>query len=187
MQVARAENATQLVIGATHRSRVTEFVRGSVINSIIREAGGALDVHVIATAAVLERDPDTPTEPETDGQVPDDRPAGRTVRRHRNGLLAPLSTRRRLAALALGIIGFPLLTLVLTAGRTGDSLSTALSSYLVLVVVVAATGGVLPAALAAVAGFLLSNYYFAPPIHTFTIADARDILALAMFLVTAGW
>ena len=40
--------------------------------------------------------------------------------------------------------------------------------------------------LAAVAGFLLSNYFFAPPIHTFTIADARDILALVMFLVTAG-
>ena len=40
--------------------------------------------------------------------------------------------------------------------------------------------------MAALAGFLLSNYYFAPPIHTFTIADARDILALVMFLVTAG-
>ena len=50
----------------------------------------------------------------------------------------------------------------------------------------AATGGVWPAALAAIAGFLLSNYYFAPPVHTFTIADARDILALVMFLVTAG-
>ena len=50
----------------------------------------------------------------------------------------------------------------------------------------AAIGGVWPAALAALAGFLLSNYYFAPPIHTFTIADTRDILALVMFLVTAG-
>ena len=40
--------------------------------------------------------------------------------------------------------------------------------------------------MAALAGFLLSNYYFAPPIHTFTIADTRDILALVMFLVTAG-
>ena len=36
------------------------------------------------------------------------------------------------------------------------------------------------------AGFLLSNYYFAPPVHTFTIADTRDILALFIFLVTAG-
>ncbi len=88
--------------------------------------------------------------------------------------------------MAIGLFGFPLLTLVLTASRSHLDLSTALSSYLVLVVVVAATGGVWPAALAAIAGFLLTNYYFAPPIHTFTIADARDILALAMFLVTAG-
>ena len=49
VQVARAENATQLVMGATHRSRLNEYVRGSVINSVIRAAGGALDVHVIAT------------------------------------------------------------------------------------------------------------------------------------------
>ena len=78
----------------------------------------------------------------------------------------------------IGVIGFPLLTLLLTAGRSNADLATALSSYLVLVVVVAATGGVWPAALAAIAGFLLSNYYFTPPVHTFTIADARDILAL---------
>ena len=83
------------------------------------------------------------------------------------------------------MVGFPLLTIVLTSQRTTDSLATALSCYLVLVVLVAVTGGVWPAVLAAVAGFLLSNYY-APPIHTFTIADARDVLALAMFLITAG-
>ena len=91
-----------------------------------------------------------------------------------------------MAAFLIGVVGFPLLTLILTADRSGAGLATALSSYLVLVVVVAAIGGVWPAALAAVAGFLLSNYYFAPPIHTFTITDTRDILALVMFLVTAG-
>ena len=51
VQVARAENATQLVMGATHRSRLNEYLRGSVINSVIRAAGGSLDVHVIATEA----------------------------------------------------------------------------------------------------------------------------------------
>ena len=76
--------------------------------------------------------------------------------------------------------------LLTTASSSHADLATALSSYLVLVVVVAATGGVWPAVLAALAGFLLSNYYFAPPIHTFTITNARDILALVMFLVTAG-
>jgi len=176
VQVARAENATQLVLGATHRSRVTEFVRGSVINSVIRAASGALDIHVIATDGV--EDEGTGAE--------SGRPHPAPAPRHRSRLLSPLSARRRLAAVLLGVIGFPLLTLVLTAGGSPDDLATALSSYLVLVVAVAATGGVWPAALAAIAGFALSNYYFAPPVHTFTIADARDVLALIMFLVTAG-
>ena len=201
VQVARTENATQLVMGATHRSRLNEYVRGSVINSVIRAAGGSLDVHVIAT------DPDKGSRhtypggagtsdeelgalaagADGDAAGGDRSPASPpATRRHHRSLLSPLSLRRRVAALLIGVVGFPLLTLVLTAGRSGDSLSTALSSYLVLVVVIAATGGVWPAALAAIAGFLVSNYYFAPPIHTFTIADTRDILALVMFLVTAG-
>jgi two-component system sensor histidine kinase KdpD len=190
LQVARAENATQLVMGATHRSRLTEAVRGSVINSVIRAAGGSLDIHVIATEADLDPETDRPATGDAGGEHDHGATATRAGRRpggrSQRHLLSPLSVRRRVAALAIGIVGFPLLTLVLTAGRSGDSLSTALSSYLVLVVVVAATGGVWPAALAAVAGFLLSNYYFAPPVHSFTIADARDILALVMFLVTAG-
>ncbi|MGO8873183.1 MAG: ATP-binding protein [Acidimicrobiales bacterium] len=188
VQVARAENATQLVMGATQRSRLTEFLRGSVINSVIRAAGGALDVHVIATEAELETDSEHAAETGAgdDGQHAPSARRRRAAARHRRRLLSPIPARRRLAALLIGLIGFPLLTVILTADRSGASLATALSSYLVLVVVVAATGGVWPAALAALAGFLLSNYYFAPPIHTFTISDTRDILALVMFLVTAG-
>ena len=75
VQVARAENATQLVLGATHRSRLSEFVRGSVINSVIRAAGGALDVHVIATdAAEAPRRPTAIRRPD-DGSTPSGDPA----------------------------------------------------------------------------------------------------------------
>jgi two-component system, OmpR family, sensor histidine kinase KdpD len=179
VQVARAENATQLVLGATHRSRLAEFIRGSVINSVIRAAGGALDVHVIATDTA--RDDGTDREKSSEVRAPN-----AAAPRNRRQLLSPLSARRRAAAVIIGVIGFPLLTVVLTSTRSHTDLSTALSSYLVLVVIVAATGGAWPAMLAAIAGFLLSNYYFAPPVHTFTIADARDVLALVMFLVTAG-
>ena len=49
VQIARAENATQLVLGASRRSRWEELIRGSIIDGIIREAGRALDVHVIST------------------------------------------------------------------------------------------------------------------------------------------
>jgi two-component system sensor histidine kinase KdpD len=181
VQVARAESATQLVLGATHRSRLTEFVRGSVVNSVIRASGGSLDIHVIAT--------DEPG-PESDGPG---RTTAATPRRsgRRHGYLAraltsPLSVRRQIGAVIVGLVGFPLVTLLLAANRNHIDLSTALSAYLILVVAVAVIGGMGPAALAAVAGFLLSNYFFAPPIHTLTIADARDIVALVIFLVVAG-
>jgi two-component system sensor histidine kinase KdpD len=186
VQVARAENATQLVMGATHRSRVTEFVRGSVINSVIRGASGALDIHVIAT----DVETGTPGTPDGDASHGTHRRSrhrrGDHAQRPRHTLLSPLSVRRRITAFGLTLLGFPLLTVALTAARSRTDLSTALSSNLVLVVVVAALGGVWPAALAAALGFLLSNYYFAPPIHTLTIADARDVLALLVFLVAAG-
>ncbi|MGA7418794.1 MAG: ATP-binding protein [Acidimicrobiales bacterium] len=183
MQVARAENATQLVLGATHRSRLTEFVRGSVVNSVIRASGGSLDIHVIATDAADEE-----LEAAADGTDGDG--ANRMVTelpdRHRRLLSSPLSRRRQVASLAIGIVGFPLATLILTTNRSQIDLSTSLGVYLILVMAVAVVGGVLPAALAAVAGFLLSNYFFAPPIHTLTIGDTRDVVALVVFLVVAG-
>jgi two-component system sensor histidine kinase KdpD len=180
VQVARAESATQLILGATHRSRLTEFVRGSVVNSVIRASAGTLDIHVIATDQVRE---------ESEG--PDGAGATDSRRRaNRPGLLgralsSPLPMRRQMSAVLVGALGFPLLTLILTANRSHIDLSTALSTYLIVVMAVAIVGGTGPALLAAVAGFLLSNYFFAPPLHTLTIADARDVVALVVFLVVA--
>ncbi len=183
MQVARAENATQLVLGATHRSRLTEFVRGSVVNSVIRASGGSVDIHVIATDAADDELGSAAASTVRAGgvsvvsEVPD---------RRRRLLSSPLSRRRQVGSLAIGIVCFPLATLILSMNRSQIDLSIPLSVYLILVMAVAVVGGVVPAALAAVAGFLLSNYFFAPPIHTLTIADTRDVVALVIFLVVAG-
>jgi two-component system, OmpR family, sensor histidine kinase KdpD len=182
MQVARAENATQLVLGATHRSRLTEFVRGSVVNSVIRASGGSLDIHVIATDAA-EPESETPAEAEQAGAR---RTGSQRPDRFGRLLQSPLSRRRQVGALIFGIVVFPLATLVLTADRTHIDLATSLGVYLIIVMAVAVVGGMLPAALAAVAGFLLSNYFFAPPIHTLTIGDTRDVVALISFLLVAG-
>ena len=93
VQVARAENATQLVMGATHRSRLNEFLRGSVINSVIRAAGGALDVHVIATdgamhATRIGRGGSTPRS-DGDADRVEHRPSPEAGR-YRPSLLSPL-------------------------------------------------------------------------------------------------
>ncbi len=180
VQVARAESATQLVLGATHRSRLTEFVRGSVVNSVIRASGGSLDVHVIATD---EAQPDSEAAGDSDATAARQRANRRGLGR---AFASPLPLRRQIGAVLLGVLTFPLATLILTANRSHIELSTALSSYLILVIAVAIVGGMWPAVLAAVAGFLLSNYFFAPPIHTLTIADARDVVALVIFFVAAG-
>ena len=47
-------DATQLVLGASRRSRWAELARGSVITPVVREAAGALDVHVISTEGATE-------------------------------------------------------------------------------------------------------------------------------------
>jgi two-component system sensor histidine kinase KdpD len=163
---ARSERATQLVLGASRRSRWQELTRGSVINQVLRRSSG-VDVHVIETA----RSGSGGAEPPAMG------------RRARPG---SVSGRRRAAAWGLLAAGTPLLTLVLLAGRSDRELSTVLLSYLALAVGVAAIGGTVPGLAAAVTGFVLGNVLFTEPYNTLRIDSAQDIVALVVFLLTAG-
>ena len=47
VDLARSENATQIVLGASGRSRWRELISGSVINRVVRRSG-PIDVHVIS-------------------------------------------------------------------------------------------------------------------------------------------
>ena len=57
--------------------------------------------------------------------------------------------------------------------------------YLLIVVITSLVGGFWAALFAALAGSLLLNYYFAPPIHRFTIDHVDNIIALVIFLLVA--
>ncbi|HZM40905.1 MAG TPA: ATP-binding protein [Acidimicrobiales bacterium] len=160
---ARAENATQLVLGASQRSRLAELVRGSVINRVVR-LSGPIDVLVIS------RDPDEAVER---GVPP--------VRRHP----AALAPRRRLLGWLLAATGLIVLSTVLSHTREHVSLPSILLLYLLLVVLVATVGGLAPALVTAVVGFLLVNRLFTPPIHTWTINQPENIFALTVFLAVA--
>src|SRR5262245_36017203 len=64
--------------------------------------------------------------------------------------------------------------------------STTVALALFLVVLFAATGwGIRPALLAALLGVVSFNFFFLPPLHTFTISDPQNWIALAAFLITA--
>jgi len=57
--------------------------------------------------------------------------------------------------------------------------------FLVAVLLISAYWGLRYAVVAAISATALFNYYFLPPIHTFTIADPQNWIALFAFLVTA--
>jgi K+-sensing histidine kinase KdpD len=97
-----------------------------------------------------------------------------------------LSARRRLTGLAIVVIGAPAGTALLAIVGRSLALGAVLLLYLLLVVVAAAVGGLESALLAAVAGFLLANWFFAEPAHTFTVAHPDALIELATFLVVAG-
>jgi two-component system sensor histidine kinase KdpD len=160
---ARAEHATQLVLGATRRPRWREVLGGSVINRVIR-ASGDVDVHVISTRLEGEERPPLP--------------AGRRRR--------TLSRRRLWLGWLVTTAGLPLLTLVLTQLRDHVDLPGVLLIYLLAVVLVAVVGGAWPAAAAAIAAALLANWFFTPPLHTLTIGDPVNVIALVVFLGVAA-
>jgi two-component system sensor histidine kinase KdpD len=160
VDTARRMNATQIVLGATRRSRLTELLRGSVIRRVIRDSGEEVDVHVIGRASGA---------PETHGRR---RPTS-------------LPGHRVVAGALLVAVALPALTVALAALRDDLGLPSVLLLYLLVVVVVAAVGGLWPALAAAIAGFLAANWYFTPPLYTFTIGEGENLLALAIFLVVA--
>jgi two-component system, OmpR family, sensor histidine kinase KdpD len=98
---------------------------------------------------------------------------------------AGLRGRRQLAGILLVAAGLPLLTALLVALRPDLDLANDLLLYLVAVVAVAIVGGFWPAVLAAITASLLLNWYFTKPLHTLTIAEPRNMLALLLFVTVA--
>ena len=157
----RAERATQLVIGASQRSRWTRVRRGSVVDTITRELRDA-DLHIIATSS---------TQPAV--SMP-------RVRRQ------PVSPRREMVAVLLAAIGLPVVVLVGLALDSPLSPHEPLLALLSVVVVSSAVGGARVGLASALAGSLLANWFFTPPRHTLRVANADDIIELVVFVAVAG-
>ena len=58
-------------------------------------------------------------------------------------------------------------------------------AYLLLILIVASTSGFLEAALSSFLATLLFNFFFLPPVGTFTVADPQNWVALFSFLATS--
>ena len=158
---AHAENVTQLVLGASRRSRLGSLLNGGAgIGWTTTRMSGDLDVHTVMH--------------------------DQAGRRHTGpSLPRGLTLRRRLTGAALGVVLLPLLTLFLANTRSSFNLSSDLLGYLLGVVAVALVGGLYAALAMAVVSSLLINYYFPPPLYKWTIADHNNIFAIVAFVIVA--
>ncbi|MFI9045478.1 ATP-binding protein [Streptomyces sp. NPDC053427] len=160
LDFARAENATQLVLGTSRRSWLSRLLAPRGIGEDTVELSGDIDVHMVTH----ER-------------------AGRGRRLPVPGRRLPVA--RRVAGPVAGLALPVLLTALLT--HTGGTLNLTSEALLFLVTVigVACLGGVVSALLASLTASLLLNYYFIPPSGQFTITEPNNALALAVFVVVA--
>jgi len=94
------------------------------------------------------------------------------------------------ARATLVAVAAPVIATLLSILLEPDSALGAVPLFLLGVVVAAALGGVWAGLGSSVLGFLLLNYYFTSPRHTFRVAHEEDVVALVVFLIVAaivGW
>ena len=97
-----------------------------------------------------------------------------------------VGARRRLAGVAVAVVGLPLLTLLLDGTRGSLTLESQAMIYLLAVVAVAVVGGIAVALVTAVVAALLINYFFVAPLHTFDVTQGDQEVALVVFVIVAA-
>ncbi|HUL07887.1 MAG TPA: sensor histidine kinase KdpD [Candidatus Acidoferrum sp.] len=158
LSYARENNATQIIIGRSTRSRWFEMLHGSVVHDLLRRAGD-ISVHVIAGAAGTELE--------------------KTVKPSA-GLEAidpfPYAISTALVAAALGV------ALLISQFVDLDNISLV---FLAAVLASAVRYGAGPSVFAALLSVACYNFFFLPPLYTFTIADPANVVALFFFMIVA--
>jgi two-component system sensor histidine kinase KdpD len=156
LDFARSVNASQVVVGASRKSRAAMLLAPSTADLIVRGSGD-IDVHVVTHEH-----------------------AGR-----RPGIARPALPRRWLPW-ALAVVIPIVVTLVLHPFREDLALTTVVLAYLLGVVASSLVGGLAPAVVTSLVASLLANYYFTPPVGQLTIASPENAFALLAFVAVGS-
>jgi two-component system, OmpR family, sensor histidine kinase KdpD len=158
---AHANNITQIVIGKSTRSRWFEILHGSVVHELVRSSGN-ISVHVIAGEHLAAE--------------PIPKKTVRTAEEVRPFDAIPYVAALVAVAAALGIdelikpiVGIENVDLV----------------FMTAIVAVAVRYGLLPSLFTSIVASLCYNFFFLPPIYTFTITDPTNVAAFVIFIVMA--
>lgn len=157
LRFASDNNVTQIIVGKSNRSRWFEMMHGSVVHDLVRKAGG-IGVHV------------------SSGQEHDRLAAPKTVHTKQtptqpNVVAYAASGVAVAGALAIGLLLTPFVGI-----ENVDLI------FLIAVLLIAGRYGLWPSIVASVVSVLAYNFFFLPPLHTFTITSPAHVVALAFFL-----
>ncbi len=159
---AQTNNFTHIVVAKSQRSPIEEALRGSVTYGIIRRAGD-ISVHVIAERRAGELGK---------AAIPTMDALSRGETFNLDSYLGSFL----MAAVALGI------SLVL---RDSIGITSVALVFLMAVMTSAVTYGLFPALFTCILSVLTYNFFFLPPLYTFTITDPENVVALFFFAVVA--
>ncbi len=162
LSYARANNATQIVVGKSGRTRWFELIHGSVVNELVRSSGN-ITVHVIAGEHLIV-DPipkKSVTTTEQDFSGWDVIPYVATV-----------------AAVALAL-GFAYVLQPLIGIESSDLV------FLVAVIGIAYKYGLWPSMAAAVLSMICYQFFLLEPLNNTSLSDFKNFTALAFFFFTA--
>lgn len=161
LNYARAVNATQIVLGISRQPRWRSLLRRGTGEAIIADSG-EIDVYVV------------------------------THEFARSGIPVVRKTAMPRSRVVQGLIAAVVAPVLLTAALcllpdgVGFGLPLTVQLYLLVTVLVALLGGMIPAITAGVISSLLINWFFTPPLGTLTISDPQNASALVLFVVVAA-
>jgi len=156
---AQANNVTQIIIGKATRSWWFEIMRGSVVHDLLRRACN-ISVNVIAG---------------------DKLPAGPTAKVAVQTRPEPFDPKPYLMALVIVAIGLAAAEVI----QRPFGIENVDLVFLTAVVSVAVRYGLWPSLMASVAASLCYNFFFLPPVYTFTITDPTNVAAFFFFMLIA--
>lgn len=160
LSYAQANNFTHIVTGKSERSRLFEILHGSVVHDLVRRSG-TISVHVIAGESESAYAIVQPLQTEMVAEGVN--PWAYFFSACMVGVAIGVSYLVQL------VVSLPNLSLV----------------FLTAVLFSALRYGLWPSIFASLLSVAAYNFFFIPPLYTFTIADPANFLALIFFLIAA--
>ncbi|WP_082440462.1 ATP-binding protein [Bifidobacterium aesculapii] len=162
LDFARANNATQVIVGVSRRGLLSRWLgRPSTPNGII-EKSGDIDVHIVTHTFANK------------GLAGIRMPS----RRH-----APMALGRTVGGLLFAAVSVPVAAWVLSMYSSMAFVQRDALILQLLVVIAAVIGGFVPATLSALLSGLVLDFLYTQPVGTFHVMHASDVATIILYIV----